>query len=110
MPAWVRQFQARPAPGQPSFRWAFLDLRRLSFIEVPINTPQRFLQQLEDIGQTGPSPNTAARAQGPTLLTQSFTGTQNFAGGFFQRFCCAPVAEAPALTSRGLSFDARDKL
>jgi predicted PurR-regulated permease PerM len=53
---------------------------RLSFIEVPINTLQRFLQQVEDIGATGPSP---AQAQGPTLLTQLFTGTRNFASGFF---------------------------
>jgi len=56
---------------------------RLSFIEVPIDTLQRFLQQVEDIGQTGPSPNAAAPAQGPTLLTQLFTGTRNFASGFF---------------------------
>jgi predicted PurR-regulated permease PerM len=56
---------------------------RLSFIEVPINTLQRFLQQVEDISQTGPSPNAAAPVQGPTLLTQLFTGTRNFASGLF---------------------------
>ena len=56
---------------------------RLSFIEVPINTLQRFLQQVEDIGETGPSQNATAQAQGPTLLTRLFTGTRNFASGFF---------------------------
>ena len=56
---------------------------RLSFMEAPINTLQRFLQQVEDIGQTVPSPNAAAPAQGPTLLTRLFTGTRNFASGFF---------------------------
>ena len=56
---------------------------RLSFIEVPISTLQRFLQQVEDIGETGPSQNAAATARGPTLLTQLFTGTRNFASGFF---------------------------
>jgi predicted PurR-regulated permease PerM len=56
---------------------------RLSFIEIPINTLQRFLQQVEDIGQTTPAPNAAAPLQGPTLLTKLFTGTRNFASGLF---------------------------
>jgi predicted PurR-regulated permease PerM len=56
---------------------------RLSFMREPINTLQRFLQQVEDFGETGPSPNAAAPAQGPTLLTKLFTGTRNFASGFF---------------------------
>jgi hypothetical protein len=56
---------------------------RLSFIEVPVNTLQRFLQQVEDIGETGPSQNAATQTQGPTLLSQLFTGTRNFASGFF---------------------------
>jgi predicted PurR-regulated permease PerM len=56
---------------------------RLSFMRAPINTLQRFLKQVEDIEGTGPSPNAAASAQGPTLLTQLFTGTRNFASGFF---------------------------
>src|ERR1051325_1978761 len=30
---------------------------RLSFMREPINTLQRFLQQVEDFGATGPSPN-----------------------------------------------------
>jgi predicted PurR-regulated permease PerM len=56
---------------------------RLSFMRAPINTVQRFLQQVEDFGGTGPSPNAAAPKQGPTLLTKLFTGTRNFASGFF---------------------------
>jgi predicted PurR-regulated permease PerM len=56
---------------------------RLSFMREPINTLQRFLQQVEDFGGTGPSPNAAASARGPTLLTRLFTGTRNFASGFF---------------------------
>ena len=56
---------------------------RLSFMREPINTLQRFLQQVEEIGATEPSPNAAALARGPTLLTKLFTGTRNFASGFF---------------------------
>jgi predicted PurR-regulated permease PerM len=56
---------------------------RLSFMREPIDTLQRFLQQVEDFGGTGPSPNAAASARGPTLLTKLFTGTRNFASGFF---------------------------
>jgi predicted PurR-regulated permease PerM len=60
---------------------------RLSFMREPIDTLQRFLQQVEDIGGTGPSPNATASARGPTLLTnlltKLFTGTRNFATGFF---------------------------
>ena len=58
---------------------------RLSFLRAPIDTLQRFLQQVQDIGGTGPSPNpnTVAPTQGPTLLTKLFTGTRNFASGFF---------------------------
>jgi predicted PurR-regulated permease PerM len=56
---------------------------RLSFMREPINTLQRFLQQVEDFGGTGPSPNAAASARGPTLLSKLFTGTRNFASGFF---------------------------
>ena len=53
---------------------------RLSFMREPIDTLQRFLQQVEDFGRTGSSPP-AASAQGPTLLTKLFTGTRNFASG-----------------------------
>jgi len=56
---------------------------RLSFMRQPIDTLQRFLQQVEDFGGTGTSSNATASAQGPTLLTQLFTGTRNFASGFF---------------------------
>jgi len=56
---------------------------RLSFMRDPINTLQRFLQQVEDFGGTGASPNTTASPRGPTLLTKLFTGTRNFASGFF---------------------------
>ena len=37
---------------------------RLSFLQVPINTLQLFLQQVEDIGATGPSPNGAISERG----------------------------------------------
>src|ERR1035437_1898454 len=56
---------------------------RLSIMREPIDSLQRFLQQVEDFGGTGPSPNATASAQGPTLLTKLFTGTRNFASGFF---------------------------
>src|ERR1700736_1292682 len=39
---------------------------RLSFMREPIDTLQQFLQQLEDFGETGPSPNAAVAARGPT--------------------------------------------
>jgi predicted PurR-regulated permease PerM len=56
---------------------------RLSFMREPVDTLQRFLRQVEDFGETGPSPTVAAAAQGPTLLSKLFTGTRNFASGFF---------------------------
>jgi predicted PurR-regulated permease PerM len=56
---------------------------RLSFLQVPINTLQLFLQQVQDIGGTGSSPNGAISERGATLLMKLFTGTQNFASGFF---------------------------
>ena len=55
---------------------------RLNFIREPIDTLQRFLQQVQDFG-AGPLPTVAASAQGPTLLSKLFTGTRNFASGFF---------------------------
>lgn len=58
-------------------------VERLNFVREPINTLQRFLQQVEDYGGSGKSPNVVATAQGPTLLSKLFTGTRNFAGGFF---------------------------
>jgi predicted PurR-regulated permease PerM len=56
---------------------------RLSFMQAPINTLQGFLQQVEDFGATGSSPNVAAPALGLALLTKLFTGARNFASGFF---------------------------
>jgi predicted PurR-regulated permease PerM len=60
---------------------------RLSFMRGPIDTLQRFFHQVEDFGQTGPSPKAPVSAPGPTLLTdllsKLFTGTRNFASGFF---------------------------
>jgi predicted PurR-regulated permease PerM len=56
---------------------------RLIFMRGPINAMQRFLQQVEDFGGAAPSPNVAASARGPTLLTRLFTETRNFASGFF---------------------------
>ena len=56
---------------------------RLSFMRGPIDTLQRFLQQVEDFGGTEPSPNAATLTQGPTLLSKLFTGVRHFASGFF---------------------------
>jgi predicted PurR-regulated permease PerM len=56
---------------------------RLSFLRQPIDTLQRFLQQVENIGETAPSPSASASERGPTLLTKLFTGTRNFASGLF---------------------------
>ncbi len=56
---------------------------RLTFMRAPINTLQGFLQQAEDIGETGPSPNGAISERGATLLMTLFTGTRHFASGFF---------------------------
>jgi predicted PurR-regulated permease PerM len=55
---------------------------RLSFLQAPINTLQRFLQQVEDYGQPAGAP-AAAGAEGSTLMTKLFTGTRDFASGFF---------------------------
>jgi predicted PurR-regulated permease PerM len=60
---------------------------RLSFMREPINTLQRFFQQVEEFGQTEPAPSVAVSARGPTLLAnvlmKLFTGTRNFASGLF---------------------------
>ena len=56
---------------------------RLGFMRVPINALQVFLQQVEDIGGTEPSPHGAVTERGAALLTMLFTGTRNFASGFF---------------------------
>jgi len=57
---------------------------KLSFVREPVNTLQRFLQQVEDFGGgTEPVTNTTASAGGQTFLAKLFTGTRNFASGFF---------------------------
>ncbi len=56
---------------------------RLSFLRAPIDTMQLFLQQVEDFGETRPSPNGASSGRGAVLLTTLFNGTRNFAHGFF---------------------------
>ena len=55
---------------------------RLSFLQAPINTLQRFLQQVEDYGQPAAAP-AAISAGGSTLMTKLFAGTRDFASGFF---------------------------
>jgi predicted PurR-regulated permease PerM len=55
---------------------------RLSFLQAPINTLQRFLQQVEDYGQSAGTPP-AVSAQGSSLMTKLFAGTRYFASGFF---------------------------
>jgi predicted PurR-regulated permease PerM len=55
---------------------------RLNFLRAPINTLQLFLQQVEDIGETGPSPKGAISERGATLLMKLITGTRSFASGF----------------------------
>ena len=56
---------------------------RLNFMREPIATLQLFLQQVEEFGETAPSPNATIAAPGPTLLTNLFRGTRHFASGFF---------------------------
>jgi len=55
---------------------------RLSFLQAPINTLQRFLRQVEDYGQPAGAP-VAVSGSGSTLMTKLFTGTRNFASGLF---------------------------
>ena len=56
---------------------------QLKFMREPLDTLQRFLQQVEDFG-AGQSPSIAAPPQGPTLLSKLFSGTRDFASGFFK--------------------------
>jgi predicted PurR-regulated permease PerM len=51
-------------------------------LQAPINTLQRFLQQVENYGQPARAAP-ATSAGGSTLMTKLFTGTRNFASGFF---------------------------
>lgn len=55
---------------------------RLSFVQAPINSLQRFLRQVEEFGQPEPSVNAATQTPSPTLFTRLFAGTRNFAAGF----------------------------
>ena len=73
----ARNWAAKLPEGIPRLQ------ERLSFMREPIDTLQRFLQQVEDIGGTRSSPGAAASARGPTLLSKLFTGTRSFADGFF---------------------------
>jgi catechol 2,3-dioxygenase-like lactoylglutathione lyase family enzyme len=50
---------------------------RLSFMREPINTLQRFLQQVEDFGGAGPSPDAAAPARGLALFPANRAGIQH---------------------------------
>jgi predicted PurR-regulated permease PerM len=56
---------------------------RLSFLRAPIDTLQQFLQQVENIGRTGPQPQATVSAGGSTLLATLFAGTRSFASGLF---------------------------
>jgi predicted PurR-regulated permease PerM len=76
---------------------------RLSFMREPIDTSQRFLQEVEDFGRAGPSPNAAASARGPTLL-QSYSrapGTLPAVSlrqcSFFFSFWCPAMFSCTAL-------------
>ena len=60
---------------------------RLSFMRAPINTLQLFLQQVEDIGETGPSPNGAISERGATFLLNLFTGPETLPAASSQRCC-----------------------
>jgi predicted PurR-regulated permease PerM len=73
----ARTWAAKLPEGLPRLQ------ERLSFMREPIDTLQRFLNQVEEIGETGPKTNTAAPAKSPTLLTNLLMRTRNFAGGFF---------------------------
>jgi predicted PurR-regulated permease PerM len=72
----ARTWAAKLPEGVPRLQ------ERLHFLRDPVDTLQRFLQQVEDFGETAPSPISAS-TQGPTLLSKLFTGGRSFATGFF---------------------------
>jgi predicted PurR-regulated permease PerM len=74
-------------------------VERLSFMRAPINTLQLFLQQVQDIGETGPSPNGAISERGATLLMKLITGTRSFASGFFMTVLFLFSFSFPAISS-----------
>ena len=47
---------------------------RLNFMREPIDTLQRFLQQLEDFGETGPSPNALRVSARPNSSVEAIYG------------------------------------
>jgi predicted PurR-regulated permease PerM len=55
----------------------------LSFLRAPINTLQKFLQQIDNIGATGTRRAEAGPLGGAALLATLFTGTRSFASGLF---------------------------
>jgi predicted PurR-regulated permease PerM len=56
---------------------------RLSFLRTPINTLQQFVQQVENIGSTGPRQDAAGSLGGAALMANLFAGTRSFASGLF---------------------------
>jgi len=54
---------------------------RMSFLRAPINTSQKFLQQIENIGATSAHPDAVSPVGGAALLATVFAGTRSFAGG-----------------------------
>jgi predicted PurR-regulated permease PerM len=56
---------------------------RLSFLREPINTVQRFVEQVQDFGGTPSSPNDTVSAPSRALFNRLFRGTRSFAAGLF---------------------------
>jgi len=56
---------------------------RLSFMQAPIKTFERFLQQIDNIGSTGVQKDQAGPFAGIALLATIFAGTRSFASGLF---------------------------
>ena len=54
---------------------------RMSFLRAPINTSQKFLQQIENIGATSAHPDAVSPVGGAALLATVFAGTRSFASG-----------------------------
>jgi predicted PurR-regulated permease PerM len=56
---------------------------RLSFVRAPIDTLQRFLQQIANFGANGAGKGAAEPVAGATLMATLFAGTRSFASGLF---------------------------
>jgi disulfide bond formation protein DsbB len=67
---------------------------RLSFMREPIDTLQRFLQQVEDFGGTEPSPNAAPLTQGSYSL-----GSGILRAASLRRCCFFSFFSCPAISS-----------